>query len=148
MWISRQCSNQKRKCGQKTKFGQKTKSYKKTKSKSKSRSGQVMGTDFIFAAIIIIFLIGTASYAWDRSLYLLRKKNEMTEMRRLGLSVSSMLVKSQGVPDDWNASNVISVGLVGRPNILDPDKILEFNSMEESKIKGLLLILDQIGSNL
>lgn len=108
------------------------------KPKWKKSKGQVVTSDFMLAIIILMIVIGMAGSLWNRSMYLIAEKNKRTQMRRLGLAVSSMLVKSSGVPNDWDSDNVITIGLVDRPNVLNEDKILAFNSMEKSKIQDLL----------
>jgi len=107
-------------------------------SKKKRTKGQAITADFLLGIIILMIVISVAGSSWNRSIYLIREKNERTHMRRLGMSVSSMLVKSSGVPSDWDANNVVTIGLVDKPNILDYEKIVSFNSMEQSKIHDLL----------
>jgi hypothetical protein len=104
----------------------------------KLSKGQAITADFMFAAIIIVIISGIAVSAWNRSLYMFRMNNERTEMERLGLSISGMLVKSAGVPGDWDDTNVASIGLVSEPNVLDGGKIASFNGMDKGRIQELL----------
>ena len=42
----------------------------------KRKKGQAMTADFLLAIIIMIIVIAMASSSWNRSVYLLREKNE------------------------------------------------------------------------
>lgn len=105
--------------------------------RDKWTKGQGMAIDFFFAVIILLIVIGMAATSWSRTVYLIDKNAEMRWMRRTGLAVADMMVRSPGVPSDWNSSNVMTIGLVDRTNVLDKEKVAEFNSVPKSKIQQL-----------
>lgn len=103
-----------------------------------AKKGQAISSDFVLAMILVMIIIGTAAASWDRAIYLIGEKNERIESRRLGLAVCDLLVRSPGVPSDWNSTDVYTLGLVERLNVLDKNKINEFNSLPKSEIQELL----------
>ena len=108
--------------------------------KRRGSKGQAISADFMFAMIIMLIVIGAAASSWDRVMYLIRQKTQRTELRRLGLAVSDVLVRSPGTPSDWNSSSVLSIGLVDEHNVLNKGKIQEFVGMPESEIQSKLRI--------
>jgi hypothetical protein len=105
----------------------------RTKSKA-----QAISSDFMLAMILVMIIISTAAASWDRAIYLIGEKNGRIESRRLGMAVCDLLVRSPGVPSDWNSTNVYTLGLVDRQNVLNKNKINEFTSLPKSKIQELL----------
>jgi hypothetical protein len=110
---------------------------KKNRGKN-GEKGQAISIDFFFAIIVVLIVIGMATTSWNRTVYLIEKNTGRRWMRRTGLAVADMMIRSPGVPSDWNSSSVMTIGLVDTSNVLNRDKITEFNSMPKSKIQQLL----------
>jgi hypothetical protein len=100
--------------------------------------GQAISIDFMLAMIIMLIIIGMASSSWDRIMYIMNEKTQRTELKRLGLAVSDMLVRNPGTPSDWNGSSVLSIGLVDKHNVLNKNKIQSFLGMSKNEIQNKL----------
>lgn len=52
--------------------------------------------------------------------------------------ISYLLAYSQGIPADWNATNMLQLGFADSPGIMDSNKISYLNSLSYSQIKESL----------
>lgn len=108
------------------------------KAEAAGRKAQISGADFLMSIVIILVLIGFTNSLWNRSIDSFRKNKIESETERLALSISSLLVRSEGIPSDWDEDNVVSIGLASRVNVIDPAKIDGLINMDEDKAESLM----------
>lgn len=104
----------------------------------KSSKAQLITADFLIAVVILILIIQTSVSLWNRIVNSLRVRETRTEMENLALAISDLLVKSSGLPGDWNSTDVITIGLAGEDNVLDPGKVSSFTGLDSDTTKELL----------
>lgn len=101
----------------------------------KHHKGQIIAIDFMLTmavtAIIIILLVSTF-------IFYEKKIDESTSynlMLTKAFQVSDILIKTQGSPTNWNASNVDVIGLVSEDRMISSEKLNQFINMPEQDIK-------------
>ena len=104
----------------------------------KKSKGQLITSDFVLATIILIIIIQASMSFWNRNVVALDARDERNEIENLALSVADLLIKNPGIPEDWNSSNVVSIGLAEETNVLDYERVLNFTSLSKDKAKELL----------
>jgi hypothetical protein len=107
-------------------------------SYSKKSKAQLFMSDFIMASVIVIFIIILSVSIWNRNVNSLKSKEERSGMESLVLSISDQLIRSPGIPSDWNKNNVLAIGLAAEDNTLDAAKVYNFTSLDIDKTKNLL----------
>jgi len=58
---------------------------------------------------------------------------------RMSLTASDSLIRTPGVPDDWNLDNVISIGLVDKEYVINETKAAMFLGMDYGEARDMLL---------
>jgi hypothetical protein len=90
-------------------------------SKAQVFSGEFLLAYFIFMTVIILALLlwynTTRDVSYVESYKLMEEK---------AVDAAEQLVRTPGIPDDWNATNVLSVGLANGSRILSAAKIGRF----------------------
>lgn len=104
----------------------------------KKSKAQLVMSDFLIGVVILIFIIVISAPIWGRTVENIRIKEERSEMENLVLSISDQMVKSPGMPSDWNRTNIKSIGLAEEDNVLDSMKVSNFTSLGADKTKYLL----------
>jgi len=105
----------------------------------KSRKSQVLSPDFIMSIIIFSVILGLGIMLWNTSCEKLTRYYDTEQMQKKVLYVSDILLNTQGVPQNWNTTNVIMVGLKeNNTGILDTDKIISFKMLEYNHSKEVL----------
>ncbi len=102
-----------------------------------SNRAQVMMTDlFIALSIFLILMIAIFSFMM---VYERRVNSNMAyeDMRAKAMQIANFLVKSPGVPADWeyNSTSPQAIGLAPVPLILSNDKVANFTRMDYDKIR-------------
>jgi hypothetical protein len=102
--------------------------------------------DFVFASLIFILILGFSIVAYSNYAdnYLLIENKRTLESSVI--SVSEILVKSKGVPRNWenNVSALQVLGLAESVNILSIDKVSAFDSLSVNQTKSLLGISNDL----
>ena len=105
----------------------------------KRRKSQVLSPDFIMSIIIFSVILGLGIMLWNTSCEKLTRYDDTEQMQKKVLYVSDILLNTQGVPQNWNTTNVIMVGLKeNNTDILDTDKIISFKMLEYNHSKEVL----------
>jgi hypothetical protein len=73
-------------------------------------------TMFFLAVILIIF-------AWDYTVSQNYSEVIFSEIENTALSVSDVLIRTQGFPTDWTPETVETIGLVSKENVINETKI-------------------------
>ena len=105
---------------------------------SKKFKGQMFSFDLFLAIVIFIFVVQLYMMTWGRSALGVTAKVDRTEMEKLTLDVSDLLIKSRGLPTHWNETTVSVIGLAEEDHVLDGNKTSTFVNLDVGKTKGLL----------
>ncbi|MEM7825355.1 MAG: hypothetical protein QW412_00665 [Candidatus Aenigmatarchaeota archaeon] len=87
-----------------------------------------------FVSVFVIWLLITNQLVEQASI-----GYEISMLDKKLQRVSDLLIRSKGIPEDWNGLNVKALGLVNYTEyIVSFDKILNFFELSEEKIKSML----------
>ena len=104
---------------------------------------QTWSMDFITSVAVFALVFTVIMFAWNYSTQKNAERTVFKDLQNTGLMVSDVLIRIPGSPPDWNESNVKSLGLAVRENVLNESKVKEFVLMDYSKAKALLGIVDK-----
>ena len=99
---------------------------------------QVWSTDFVGSVVIFFLSVMLILFIWNYSVYTNTQQTVLNEMNGLTIKVTDMLVRSQGIPADWNLSNVQLAGLATEENVLNTTKVDFLTSMDYDTLKNRL----------
>jgi hypothetical protein len=99
---------------------------------------QAWSMDFIASITVFILIFSIVVFSWNYVNTQNAERSLFSEMQVSGLDISDILVRSPGNPEDWNESNVLSIGLAYRENVLNETKVDQFVSMNYSLSRILL----------
>lgn len=103
-----------------------------------SRKGQIWSLDFAMSVMIFSLLIVMLFFSWSYLYNQNLRQLEFADIENMGLVVSDSLIRGQGVPADWNATNVQTIGLAETDNVLDTGKVVTFFSMNYLDARPLI----------
>ncbi len=107
----------------------------------KGKRGQVWSLDLITSIVIFLMVLMPLFFLWN---YVNRQNDQQIlfdEAENLALSVSDSLVRTRGIPEDWNTSSVNTIGLATEENVLDVAKVSYFLTMGGSEYNRTRTIL-------
>ncbi len=109
-------------------------------SSFKKSKGQFVTTDFSLAVSILIFLFVLGIIIWNSTSTKISQNTIKNEMETVSIDVSDQLLKSQGLPADWETQAVLnfSLGLIDRGNELNPNKFVALTKLNYNYSKSLL----------
>ncbi|NIO19414.1 MAG: hypothetical protein GTN76_01360 [Candidatus Aenigmarchaeota archaeon] len=93
------------------------------------RKGQVWSLDFVTSLIIFFLVLVPLFFVWNYVNIQNMEQRTFDDIEVLALTTSDSLIRTKGVPENWNSSNVNVIGLADEENILNPTKVSEFLSM-------------------
>ena len=99
---------------------------------------QIWSMDFIASITIFILMFSVVVFSWNYINTQNTERSLFSDMQVLGLDVSDIIVRIPGNPEDWNESNVQSIGLATRENVLNETKVEQFISMDYDTTRSLL----------
>ncbi len=103
------------------------------------RKGQMLSPDFVLGFVIFSMVLIIGFTLWDVSYRRSVWFYDIELMQDKALYASSKLINTPGVPQDWDTSNVVMVGLKDNESLaLSTDKILGFRRIEYNRSKELL----------
>jgi hypothetical protein len=105
------------------------------------RKAQIWTLDFSISILIFISAMIAVLFAWNYVSSGYQENQELREMQLKVLTISDSLIRTPGLPDDWDSDSVEVIGLAGEENVLDPLKVREFVNMSDanySRVKALL----------
>lgn len=102
------------------------------------KEGQVFSSDFLIGLIVLLFIL-TALQVYHSNMMQQIEHQQKLLYRESLLSKTDTLILSEGVPKNWNTSNVEVLGFsTGEPNHLNETKIRRFADKENvSRLLGL-----------
>ena len=117
-----------------------------------NKKGQGVAIDFLFAILIFLLVLNASMALIDSSNTTALDKNLIGELQASASQAIDMLVRTEGVPKDWQDNNSIDetvlIGLAKRDRVLDNDKVNTFiewakdyngTTGDYNKVKLLLL---------
>jgi len=104
------------------------------------RKGQIISSDFIISIAIFLIMISIIIPLF-RDMTINRQNSEFREELQTRLSlVSDMLVKTDGIPENWNRSSVTRIGLANDNHRINKTKIRNLVLMDPSTVKDYLAL--------
>lgn len=106
------------------------------------RRSQIMMSDLFLAASIFILLLGMMIFLYNHYTSKFESRQEFDRMQFSAVQLSDMLVKSEGLPHDWetNPNATLMVGLAHKENCkrnLSAMKVGSMVNMSYGDVKGL-----------
>lgn len=103
------------------------------------RKGQTLSPDFILSLAIFSIILVLSFTLWEISY---NKSNWLYNNRQMQNKVqytTDYLLNTEGIPNDWNSSNVVMIGLKkDDSSALDIDKIINFKLLNYTESKRLM----------
>jgi hypothetical protein len=102
-----------------------------------SRRGQIFSGEFILGFVLFTLALGIMLMLWNNSMKDVLGSYSVQDMEDAGVDAAETLVRTQGVPSDWNESNVVSLGLANDSRILRTQKVkmfVHYMSMDDSDL--------------
>jgi hypothetical protein len=104
---------------------------------------QTWSIDFIVSIIIFFLVLSLIFFFWNYKSSQNIEQSILTEIETSALEFSDSLVRTKGLPEDWNSTSVIKLGLASEENILDQTKVQAFNnSLSYSQVKDIFKSYD------
>ncbi|MCX6818779.1 MAG: hypothetical protein NT129_02140 [Candidatus Aenigmarchaeota archaeon] len=99
---------------------------------------QVVSGDFTISVAIFIAILIMVLPLWGYVENQVRSSEERIDLESSLLIASDVLTKTKGLPENWSASNVRSIGLVDEEGILNITKVLNLINMSYDSVRDLL----------
>lgn len=103
--------------------------------------GQVWSLDFITSVLVFLVVLIPLFFVWNYVNIQNQQQILFDEVETLALSVSDSLIRTKGLPEDWNTSDVSSIGLSSEENVLNVTKVSYFLTMGNSEYNRTRAIL-------
>lgn len=101
---------------------------------------QVWSLDFAISLVIFFSALVLIIFSWNYTSIQAVEQREFNNMQTLALEISDSLIRTTGIPADWDLINVKIIGLASNENILNSTKIEQLLNLDYDKIKQLLVI--------
>ncbi len=99
------------------------------KTRRHHKKGQVWSLDFITSVVAFLIVLIPLFFIWSYLNIQNQQQILFDEVETLTLSISDALVRTKGLPLDWNTTNVDMIGLASQENILNATKVSYFLNM-------------------
>jgi len=97
--------------------------------------------DLIISIVIFLTVLLPLFFVWSYINSQNQQQMLFDDTENLAFSVSDSLIRTKGMPDDWNSSNVNSIGLASQENVLNSTKVGYFLAMGNSDYNKTRAIL-------
>ncbi|MFH1447834.1 MAG: hypothetical protein ABIG39_03135 [Candidatus Micrarchaeota archaeon] len=87
------------------------------------KRAQLLTMDFILSIAIFVSVLITVISIWHNVDIQIKDLENRRDMQLISIAVSDSLIRSPGNPEDWNETNVQSIGLALEERVLSLDKI-------------------------
>ncbi|MCK4532020.1 MAG: hypothetical protein KAT94_04065, partial [Candidatus Aenigmarchaeota archaeon] len=88
--------------------------------------GQVWSLDFITSVLVFLVVLIPLFFVWNYVNIQNQQQILFDEVEILTLSISDSLIRTEGLPEDWNTSDVSTIGLSSEENVLNVTKVSYF----------------------
>lgn len=99
---------------------------------------QVWSLDLIISAIIFFSAFFLLLFAWNFASTHSEEQIELQDIESRALLISDSLIRTYGIPADWNFSNVAVIGIAEGENIINRTKAERFVSLDYQTAKVLV----------
>ncbi len=99
---------------------------------------QVWSLDLAASIVIFVTALALAMFSLDYTMNQNQLQLQSAMMENAAMSASDSLIRQAGVPQDWTAATVTTIGLASRDNVLDETKLQEFLDLDGNTTKNLL----------
>lgn len=102
---------------------------------------QVWSLDFALSLIIFMTSLFAVIFAWNYISVNAMENQEIKDLQMKALALSDSLIRTRGIPADWNESGVKVIGLAEDENILNVTKVELFINMsvnDNDNLRGLM----------
>ncbi len=106
-----------------------------------NKKGQVWSLDFITSVLVFLVVLIPLFFVWNYVNIQNQQQILFDEVEILTLSISDSLIRTKGLPEDWNTSDVSSIGLSSEENVLNVTKVSYFLTMGNSEYNRTRAIL-------
>lgn len=96
--------------------------------------GQVFSGELLLAYAIFTLALILVVYMWSSVVGDIFESEGMYDLENAAMDMSETLMKTPGVPETWNKSNVDAVGLVNTSRSLGEEKVLYFIDLMDSNL--------------
>lgn len=102
--------------------------------------GQVNSIDFVISIFVFTAVLVFIISFWFVEVRMAENTVHKERLSSTGIAVSDLMVKSPGVPEDWEYYNQSPdvLGLASYPNVLSKGKIMNFTNMSYDESRDLL----------
>jgi hypothetical protein len=104
--------------------------------------GQVIFFDLMMAITVFLFLMLFLNSVWVDNANALVYQENLNELQFKSSQIAEMLVRSPGKPVNWHqpAQSPELIGLADKKNVLNPDKLNAFSTMDYNQLKDLMQV--------
>jgi hypothetical protein len=99
---------------------------------------QAWSTDFVGSVVIFFISVMLIMFIWNHSVYTNTQQTVLNEMSGLTIRITDTLVRTGGLPAEWNLSTVRLAGLASGENVLNTTKVDFLTSMDYQALKEKL----------
>ena len=105
-----------------------------------SKRAQIITIDFVGSVVIFMLALIGLIVMWNIADIQFSTNNEQEELISKAIKVTDLFVESQGIPTNWNETNVKVIGLVSSDRKVDSNKLTAFKNMTYGQQRDLLNI--------
>ena len=105
------------------------KEWKQIENKHLNKKGQVWSLDFVSSLVIFFLVFVPLFFVWSYINLQNMEQKTFDDIEVLALTTSDSLIRTKGIPENWNSGNVNVIGLAEEENILNSTKVSYFLSM-------------------
>lgn len=105
------------------------------------KKAQVWSLDFALSLMIFMSALFATVFAWNYISANTAGTQTMHELQAKALALSDSLIRTPGLPQDWNESTAQVIGLAEDENVLNIAKVRSFVNMSDDdydRLKGLM----------
>ena len=106
------------------------------------RKAQVWSMDFALSLTIFMSALLTVAFAWNYISANSIGTQQMQELQLKALTLSDSLIRTPGIPVDWNETNVQVLGLASEENVLNVTKVRFLVNMSKNDYNRMLGLMD------
>lgn len=100
--------------------------------------GQIWSADFVASAVIFFTVLFLVIFVWNYSNVQSAESLELKQIQTTAIETSDSMIRTGGLPDNWDSSNVRVIGLADDENILNKAKVISFINVPYSQARALL----------
>jgi len=102
------------------------------------RKAQIWSMDFMSSLIIFFMALIAIMFAWNYIAYQSVASHELKQLQMKVFTISDSLMRSPGLPGNWDQTNVRVIGLADEEGVINPTKAQFLVAMDYNVTKALL----------